>query len=249
MRALVRRGRHRAGLHAEELAVVLEALALPRLADDGQRLREARLALAVGHAEHVVGARRAAATHAELEAALAHVIERRHVLGNAQRMVERQQVHGGADAEPPRAAGDGGGHDQRRGEHGARDVEVDLAQPDPVETPGLRRLHELERVLEGAGRGAAGARFLEEDPDVHVGWTMPQEPAAVKVACARLRAMPASIVIAGGGLMGLSAAFWSRWKHWLKICAGYLSFMCFVGILLTGSRGGCLSSIGNTPPR
>src|SRR5207237_3331989 len=43
-------------------------------------------------------------------------------------------------------------------------------------------------------------------------------------------------------LMGLSAACWSRWPVWLKVCAGYLSLMGFVGILLTGSRGGYLST-------
>jgi len=43
-------------------------------------------------------------------------------------------------------------------------------------------------------------------------------------------------------LMGLSAAFWSRWPHWLKACAGYASLMCFLGIVLTGSRGGYLST-------
>jgi len=43
-------------------------------------------------------------------------------------------------------------------------------------------------------------------------------------------------------LMGLSVACWSRWPIWLKVCAGYLSLMCFAGILLTGSRGGYLST-------
>ena len=52
-----------------ELALVGEGLALPRLAEDRQRLLEARLALPVRDAERVVGRRGAAATDAEVEAA------------------------------------------------------------------------------------------------------------------------------------------------------------------------------------
>ena len=43
-------------------------------------------------------------------------------------------------------------------------------------------------------------------------------------------------------VLGLSAACWSRWSHWLKVCAGYVSLLCFIGIVLTGSRGGYVSS-------
>src|SRR5204862_7305443 len=68
VRPLQRRRRDRTGLEAEALALVAEGLALPRLPDHVHGLREARLALAVGHAEDVVGPRRAAAAHAEVEA-------------------------------------------------------------------------------------------------------------------------------------------------------------------------------------
>ncbi len=44
------------------------------------------------------------------------------------------------------------------------------------------------------------------------------------------------------GLMGLSAACWGRWKPWMRVSIGYVSLMCLVGILLTGSRGGLLSA-------
>ena len=44
------------------------------------------------------------------------------------------------------------------------------------------------------------------------------------------------------GLIGLSVACWGRWSHWLKVSAGYISLMCLIGVVLTGSRGGCLSA-------
>ncbi len=44
--------------------------------------------------------------------------------------------------------------------------------------------------------------------------------------------------------MGLGVTFFSRWKLWGKILAGYASCVCIAGILMTGSRGGYLSSLG-----
>ena len=38
--------------------------------------------------------------------------------------------------------------------------------------------------------------------------------------------------------MGFAMAIWSRWRPWAKILAGYVSIMCVVGLLFTGSRGG-----------
>ena len=46
------------------------------------------------------------------------------------------------------------------------------------------------------------------------------------------------------GLMGLSAACWGRWPHWLKVSTGYVSLVCLFGVFLTGSRGGYLSAAG-----
>ena len=43
------------------------------------------------------------------------------------------------------------------------------------------------------------------------------------------------------GLFGLSMTFWSRWPVWAKLLIGYASMMCYIGILLTASRGGYLS--------
>jgi O-antigen ligase len=44
-------------------------------------------------------------------------------------------------------------------------------------------------------------------------------------------------------MMGLGVAFWSRWRPWVKILAGYCAFVCVIGILLTGSRGGFIGCI------
>lgn len=43
--------------------------------------------------------------------------------------------------------------------------------------------------------------------------------------------------------MGLSLAFWSRWRPWVKLLAGYGALICVLGLLLTGSRGGYLGGI------
>lgn len=44
-------------------------------------------------------------------------------------------------------------------------------------------------------------------------------------------------------LLGMGVAFWSRWRPWAKFTVGYFLVACVVGIVLSGSRGGYLSSI------
>src|SRR5262249_52315196 len=75
VRLLERRGADDGVLHLEEAPVVGEGLALPRRADDLQRLAEAVRALRVRHAVDVVGPDHAAAADAELEAALTDVVD------------------------------------------------------------------------------------------------------------------------------------------------------------------------------
>ena len=43
------------------------------------------------------------------------------------------------------------------------------------------------------------------------------------------------------GVFGLSLTFWSRWPVWSKLLIGYATMMCYIGVILTGSRGGYLS--------
>ncbi len=45
-------------------------------------------------------------------------------------------------------------------------------------------------------------------------------------------------------LMGFSMAFWSQWRPWMKMLAGYVSLVCALGLLFTGSRGGYAGAAG-----
>jgi tetratricopeptide (TPR) repeat protein len=44
------------------------------------------------------------------------------------------------------------------------------------------------------------------------------------------------------GLFGLSITIWSRWPLWAKLLAAYATGICYVGLVLTASRGGYLSA-------
>ncbi|MDQ3200148.1 MAG: O-antigen ligase family protein [Verrucomicrobiota bacterium] len=44
------------------------------------------------------------------------------------------------------------------------------------------------------------------------------------------------------GIFCLSLACWSRWPVWSKLLLGYAGGLCYVGLALTGSRGGYLSA-------
>ncbi len=47
------------------------------------------------------------------------------------------------------------------------------------------------------------------------------------------------------GVFCLTFACWSRWRLWAKLLIGYAGAICFVGLALTGSRGGYLSAAGS----
>jgi O-antigen ligase len=44
------------------------------------------------------------------------------------------------------------------------------------------------------------------------------------------------------GILGLSIVCWSRWPIWSKLLVGYGVAICYVALILTGSRGGWLST-------
>src|SRR5712692_9089864 len=167
VRHLIRRRGHRDVLEAVELAVVAEGLALPGQADDLERLEEARLALAVRHAEQIVGAGRAAAADPEVEAPLAELIHGGRFLGDTQRVAEREHLHRDAHADAPGA----GGHEARERERGglnrAPAVEMDLAEPDAVEAARLPRVRQLEGLAQRGAFADAAAPLLQEDPEMH----------------------------------------------------------------------------------
>ncbi len=45
------------------------------------------------------------------------------------------------------------------------------------------------------------------------------------------------------GVFGLSLTFFSRWPVWGKLLTGYAAAICYIGVILTGSRGGYLSAL------
>lgn len=47
------------------------------------------------------------------------------------------------------------------------------------------------------------------------------------------------------GIFGLSLVCWSRWPTWAKLVVGYAVAVCYLGIALTGSRGGYLSAVAS----
>lgn len=47
-----------------------------------------------------------------------------------------------------------------------------------------------------------------------------------------------------GFLLGISSAWWGRWKVWGRIVVAYGAAMCVVGLVLSVSRGGYVSSLG-----
>jgi O-antigen ligase len=55
-----------------------------------------------------------------------------------------------------------------------------------------------------------------------------------------------SITLAGYleavGIFALSLAIWSAWTIWARIALGYIALCCYLGVAITGSRGGYLSS-------
>ncbi len=113
-------------------------------------------ALAVVDAVGLVGVREARAADAEDQAAVGELVDGRGLLGDPQRMAERQHLHCRADLHALGALGDGGGEDHRRGKHRALGREVQLGEPHGVEAEPLGRIDLREAI--GEGRRLAGAR-------------------------------------------------------------------------------------------
>ncbi|MEO5720019.1 MAG: O-antigen ligase family protein [Chthoniobacterales bacterium] len=47
------------------------------------------------------------------------------------------------------------------------------------------------------------------------------------------------------GIFGVSLTCWSRWPVWAKLLTGYATVVCYVGLALTGSRGGYVSVVAS----
>src|SRR5215470_17716219 len=150
-----------------ELALVAERLALPGEADDLEGLHEAGLALPVGNAQDVVGAGRAAAPDPEVEPALAELIDGGGLLGDAERVAERQHLHRDPHAQSAGAAGQEAGQGEGSRLDRAVTVEVDLPEPDPVESTRLARVGQLDGLPQRGALADAAPPLLEEDAEVH----------------------------------------------------------------------------------
>jgi hypothetical protein len=84
-------------------------------------------------------------------------------------MVQRQQRHRGAQADPRGALRGRAQHHQRVGEHGEPAREVELAEPGGVEAEGVAQLDLGQDVRVALALGEAGrARELVEEPEAHV---------------------------------------------------------------------------------
>ena len=114
VRLLQRLRRHRDVLEVIVLAVVGEIRLRPRQLDDIQNFGEAVAAFRIGDAVILVGARQTAAADAEDQPSAADVIDRRRLLGEAQRMAQWQYLDGDADLDPLGARSDRGGNAERR---------------------------------------------------------------------------------------------------------------------------------------
>src|SRR5262249_57114234 len=97
MRLLVRARNDGQIVGREVLAGVREPFLGPGFQDEVERLLEALAALVVAHAVARVGTRKAAAPDAEVETALADLIDGGRFLGGANGMAERQHADAGAD--------------------------------------------------------------------------------------------------------------------------------------------------------
>src|SRR5262249_42863969 len=80
---------------------------------------------------------------------------------------QRKHRDGGTHAHPPRPGRDRAGDLQRGRDDRAGRVEVDLAEPHAIDTPGLGRLGDREDVPERAHLVHSTPHLLDEDPEGH----------------------------------------------------------------------------------
>jgi hypothetical protein len=80
---------------------------------------------------------------------VAQLIDRGGLLGEAQRMTQRQHLDGDADLDAPGARGNRAGNAERRRQHRAPRLEVQLGQPHHIEPEPLGRIDLRHRLVEG----------------------------------------------------------------------------------------------------
>ena len=111
------------------LAVMVDAaLGLPQFAHDFEAFVENPLVVLERHPERQIFAPVIAAAGGEIDAAVAEQIERRPLLGDPDRIVQRQHRDGGSEPDMLGARGDIGEHQIGTGQHAER-IEMMLADP------------------------------------------------------------------------------------------------------------------------
>ena len=117
------------------------AFGQPKLADEFQPLFEDALVVLEGHMERKIFAPVVAAPGGKVDAAAGEQIERRPLLGDADRVVQRQHGHRRRQADALGAGGDIGEHEVGAGQHAER-IEMVFADPRRVhaELFGIERL-------------------------------------------------------------------------------------------------------------
>jgi hypothetical protein len=165
MGLLIRLGHDADVLELEVLALMREALLL---GEDLERLEESVPALAVRDVETLIVPGKSAPAHAELEPPLGEMVDRRDVLGQAQRVAQREHLDRDADLDAPGARRQRRCDHQRRRKYRSILLEMDLGEPDGVEAHVLRRLHLAQRIVEGRRLAhPRRARELREQAEFH----------------------------------------------------------------------------------
>ncbi len=150
-----------------EAALEVEGRAAPGLAHETNALLDALAAVGAVGLEGLVVLQGAAAADADVETAAAHHVQHGELLGQIHRMVQGQQAHAHAEAQPGGAGGDERGQ-HRRGRAEAVVVEVMLGDPHGGIAERLGRQHLLEA---GVVHGLLAPRLVplhqEEQPEFH----------------------------------------------------------------------------------
>ncbi len=147
---LLERLRHQGDVvEAVVFALVGERVPGPGPLDDLQRFGEALAALGVGDAVILVGAHHAAASDPEDQPAAAQLVDRRGLLGQPQRVAQRQYLDRDADLDPPGAHRDRIGDAERGRHHRSPRLAVQFGKPHRVEAPAVGGLDLRQRLLEG----------------------------------------------------------------------------------------------------
>ena len=168
MRTLDRLREHGRLGNREELSLVAERLPTERFQDDVDGFFPAVAALLQLEAEALELVVLVAAAETDVDASAGQEIERRDLLGDDERMVQRNHDDRRADAQPRRLR-----RDVRRELHRAREIavrrEVMLGEPDVAKAKGLGLLRDVERArVDLRGRSRRRRLHEQEGSEFHV---------------------------------------------------------------------------------